>query len=559
MRKNVLSIIFLLLVGTVAVFFRIDASYASITGVSPPENGDWIINADTVVEGETIIVNGSIVHNSNYWFNVSNSDITVNGNVSAVTTYSHKACWQNSNFTIRDAPLSYHPSRTSVLIISNVRIVNGSSATIAGYLAGTTVLIDNLTCSGVGGIDSIGGSSGHVYNCYFGNVSAYIRPSANSNNNYNWTIDTWTGTAALEMRYSSVTLDTVNIINPNSADTAFAIGFSNSSNNYISNVYIEGAGITNPHHGIYFGGYGGNYGCNNNTVINVVLDGSMGNGVFRAYNLGTNYIINATINEAYDITDGGTSSLGGSIYVTDSTFTDGNDKTVGGDFEGGGASSDYGFVYQRCSVSGTTGDEAYYLTPNAQVLAYNMTYNSLPSAFCIIEDSSAFLLQKWSFADVMEVSVNTTLTQNGNATLWNATYANNNVTYSLSAPSGTLTSQVYCPLGIPYFATGVSSWSFDAATNITTVVSVNQAEITLDFNFPSEAELVINQTLQAMYFAVSIIGFSLLSFSCFALIVLLRSNTSNPIAVTFIIILLVGSVIAMFFGLTLAAGFQNQV
>jgi hypothetical protein len=71
------------------------------------------------------------------------------------------------------------------------------------------------------------------------------------------------------------------------------------------------------------------------------------------------------------------------------------------------------------------------------------------------------------------------------ANITTASFSGNTLTFTLSASkTGTVSSQVYLPLGEPYNVDGVAGYSFDDSTNILTVTSSNEATVTVDFNPP---------------------------------------------------------------------------
>jgi parallel beta-helix repeat protein len=106
----------------------------------------------------------------------------------------------------------------------------------------------------------------------------------------------------------------------------------------------------------------------------------------------------------------------------------------------------------------------------------------------ILTDSDFALTYVWTDDTYISLSCSSPEYLNGNATLTGASYSDNVISYVLSAPSGTLTSQVYSPLGEPYSVTGASTYSFDSGTNIVTVASSNSTTITLDYNNPNSAD-----------------------------------------------------------------------
>jgi hypothetical protein len=76
------------------------------------------------------------------------------------------------------------------------------------------------------------------------------------------------------------------------------------------------------------------------------------------------------------------------------------------------------------------------------------------------------------------------------ANITTASFSGNTLTFTLSASkTGTVSSQVYLPLGEPLNVEGETSYTFDSNTNILTVTSSSSTVITLDYNNPNSAYL----------------------------------------------------------------------
>ncbi len=166
----------------------------------------------------------------------------------------------------------------------------------------------------------------------------------------------------------------------------------------------------------------------------------------------------------------------------------------------------------------------------------------------ILTDSDLALTYTWMDGTYTSLSCNGPEYLNANATLTNASYSEKIVSYVLSAPSGTLTSTVYCPLGEPYSVAGASSYSFDSGTNTLTVTSSNSATVTVDYNVVSDAERSVLGAANAAYVSLGIMAFSALVIAGFAVVVALRNPDSfdlKTIALVVVVVIVVEIVIVL--------------
>lgn len=461
-----------------------------ITGISPPASGDWIISANTTAKYETnLIINGSIVVNDNMMFYVQSSVITINGNFSTVGPSNGKNVTFTDTTFYMNATGKRFTCDTGMYIFnaSNLQIINCTGTTIGTIkLSGTISTINQLYLQGY----SVGVISGNFTNFYSTQSTncglQTLYPAAGKN----ITVTTYAGEAIdFYTAYANGTsLSNVTVVNPLPGCTV-AVDFWGSSNCVFSDFYIETKGMLQPHMALQFGGGAGGV-CDNNTVANGTQRGNAGNGLFRAYQIGTNYVKNVTIDGAYDNSDGDAPPIGSStILVTNCTFLNGGDHGLSGDNFGGGR-----YTFVNCIVNdsvNTKMDCELNSNGSSNYLAYfltNVTFvNPIqqPWGFAQIYYPTSFVYQQWNFSDGTYVEVNTTYTQNGNATLLPASLTGNTLTYSIRSPSGTNSTSTVFTNGreSPSSVSGASSWSYDPATDVLTINATHASTVTITIDW----------------------------------------------------------------------------
>jgi hypothetical protein len=479
------------------VLVKIPTVQATITGAACPESGDWIVNTNTTVINEPdLIVNGSLYIGNQLSFYVYNSTITITGNFSTGTYKDINITVVDSTFIMASNDTFKCNSGTNYLNFDNVQIVNATGYKPSDIIlrGDTSFYANNLAVEGYNTFTAVG--HGTIKNSVFSKSTskAFVQgsPTVEGLTSDNITIIDFTGQGGFEFGGSNMVATNLNIINPIHPVEASAVFGYSKNNNLIDGFYINGSASYSPHTGVVFAYGGGAGSCVNNTLKNGLLEGHMGNGLMYGGTTGANYVENVTVKGAVDGTDGSNKPLNETcnVIVSNSFFFDNTDNGLSGDNALG-----CGWEFVNCYVNGTNHLTIVNSTyADSFVRCTNVTFaNSdlrVGGVFSQLASNAVFV-QNWNWTDGTCVSLASDATGNIEAVLLTPTYIDKVVSYVLSAPSGTLTSTVYCPLGEPYSVAGASSYSFDSDTNTLTVTSSNSATVTVDYNVVSAAYVTV--------------------------------------------------------------------
>jgi hypothetical protein len=583
-KKTVLTCIICLLVAFAfsGLAIHVFPVKGTITGTSPPASGDWVIAGTTTVENEpNLIVNGSMLftHTSYpvWGLNIINSTLTINGNL---TIYSH------ININIADSTIIFNSTGESYMLIAGYgtnTYCNISHCIFRNYTSSYTSCVIDYTILKMDTVDLEGFGSTRFYSYAFyvsgcRNVSIqninvhrvngsflFYNPIPTASIFKNFTISDFHQNFsvppsnyrnALDVRYANGTaLDGITIIStyagyqlPNG--TQPYIGQDPNlkivGDNIIVNNYIAYCKFLSPHFPIHLTG-------NNITIQNSYVNGS-DNCIITPPPTTTYYYNNLTVNNCEDVVEAWNVVVGktGWAIVSDSLITNS---------QGASLQSNLSAAFVRCNFINSSnvaklasGNLTFTNCTFANTDVFAISYLDNPSLTGIAEMS-----QFWNFTDgtYIQLDCDEPTYQNANATLLTPSYSEKNVSYTLSASSGTLTSQVYCPLGEPYSVTGASSYSFDSETNTLTVTSSNSATVTVDYNVVSDAEESANTVFGNMYVAVGLIGVSLIVLACALIVKSLQSGIQGGLM--FGVLLLIGSVVGLVVGFIIVARFEGSM